>query len=255
MQQKEEIIFAIIVIVIVLVFLGILFLVMLGRHNLRKNFLLHENDRIKKEFEKTLLDTQLEIQEQTLNHVSREIHDNIGQILSLVRLQMNSMSSSPTEEEIANTDELLGKAIVDLRALSHSLNTNNIHENGFVESIKQVLSQFEKTGKFTTQFIVKDDDFIIPDDHGIILFRIVQEVLNNIVKHAEATTISISIEKNDGHSEIKIIDNGKGFDTGIIDRNGGGIGLKNMTDRAKVIGAKLSVNSQTQTGTTVTITL
>lgn len=255
MQAKEELIFTIIVVVLVLVFLGILFLVMLGRHNLKKNHLLHENEKIRKEFEQILLNTQLEIQEQTLTDVSAEIHDNIGQVLSLVRLQINTLSAQPTEEDITQTDELLGKAITDLRALSHRLNTNHIKEKGFEESIRQVLDQFERTKKFKTHFIVEDDNFDLNDDHGLILFRIIQEVLNNIVKHADASEISISIKKVTGHFEIDVADNGRGFDTAIVNEKGQGIGLRNIISRAEIIGAKLSLISQPGAGTTVRITL
>lgn len=255
MQAKEEIIFTIIVIVIVLVFLGILFLVMLARHNTRKNRLLFENEKIKKEFEKTLLNTRLEIHEQTLNDISREIHDNIGQVLTLVRLQVNTFGTQTKEDEITYTDELLGKAITDLRSLSHSLNTNSIKEKGFIESVKQVLYQFEKTGKFKTFFYADEDAFNINDDHGIILFRIIQEVLNNIVKHAKANEITINMIKNNGIPVISIKDNGCGFDISIINKKDGGIGLKNIIDRSKIIGAKLSLNSQPGNGTTVLISL
>lgn len=252
MQAKEEVIFTIIVIVIVLVFLGILFLVMLARHNTRKNHLLFENEKIKKEFEKTLLNTQLEIQEQTLTHVSREIHDNIGQILSVARLQLNSLDNN---NDIQQTDELIGKAISDLRALSHSLNTNSITENGFIASVKKILSQLEKTGKYETTFSDTTENFNLSDDHAIILFRIMQEILNNIVRHANATTIEIKMKGNNGCFEIEIEDNGCGFDTGIINKKDGGIGLKNIIARAKVIGAKVSLFSQLQNGTTIRITI
>jgi signal transduction histidine kinase len=255
MQAKEEIIFTIIVIVIVLVFLGILFLVMLARHSTRKNRLLFENEKIKKDFEETLLNTRLEIQEQTLNHISREIHDNIGQVLSLVRLQLNTLSIQPNEEEITNTDELLGKAITDLRTLSHSLNSNSIKEKGLIEAIKDTLSQFEKTQKFKTFFHSDEEVFKINDDNGIILFRIIQELLNNIVKHANATEISIKMVTNKGVREISVMDNGRGFDTSLVTKKDGGIGLKNIIERSKIIGAKLSLISQPGTGTTALITL
>ena len=253
MRANKEVVFTIIVVVIILVFLAIMFLVTIARHNQRRNKLLFENQEIKKDFEQTLLNTQLEIQEQTLTHISREIHDNIGQVLSLARLQLHSLSSIGQEVEIEYTDNLLEKAITDLRGLSHSLNTNSIKDNGFSASVKKVLEQFEKTGKFKTTF--KDEtNFSISDDHGIILFRIIQEVLNNIVKHANATEITIRIEKMQKHTTINIIDNGKGFDIKNLKSAESGIGIRNITERAIIIGAKLSVLSQLNNGTTVRIT-
>ena len=255
MQANEEVIFTIIIIVIVLVFLGILFLAMLSRNNTRKNRLLFENAKIKKDFEDTLLNTRLEIQEQTLDHISREIHDNIGQSLSLVRLQLNTLSEQPNEEEISYTDELLGKAITDLRSLSHSLNTNSIKQKGFTESVAQALGQLEKTKKFKISLDAGDNEFSISDDHGLILFRVIQEVLNNIVKHANATEIAVKMTSHAEKRTISITDNGCGFDTAIADKAGAGIGLKNISERSKIIGAKLSLMSRIGIGTTVLITL
>ncbi len=253
MRANEEVIFTIIVVVIILVFLAIMFLVALTRHNQRRNKLMFENQKIKKDFEQTLLSTQLEIQEQTLTHISREIHDNIGQVLSLARLQLHSLSTNGQENDIEYTDNLLEKAITDLRGLSHSLNTNSIKDNGFSASVIKVLEQFEKTGKFKTSFI-DEANFSVSDDHGIILFRIIQEVLNNIVKHADASEIIIRIEKANDHTTINIIDNGKGFDIENLKSAESGIGIRNITERAMIIGAKLSVISQQNNGTTVRIT-
>jgi signal transduction histidine kinase len=112
----------------------------------------------------------------------------------------------------------------------------------------------ENTGKFKTS-LEEDAYFEINDDQGIILFRIIQELLNNIVKHARASKIIIRIERNKDQFSISVIDNGCGFDTvNILSKNEGGIGLQNISDRAKVIGAKISLLSQPQNGTTVTIT-
>ena len=252
MRANEEVIFTIIVVIIILVFLAIVFLVALARHNQRRNKLLYENQKIKKDFEQTLLSTQLEIQEQTLMHISREIHDNIGQVLSLARLQLHSLSTNGQEDDIEYTDNLLEKAITDLRALSHSLNTNSIKDEGFSASVIKVLRQFENTGKFKTSFI-DETNFSVSDDHGIILFRIIQEVLSNVVKHADATEIIIRIEKMGDRTTINIIDNGKGFDLENLKSAESGIGIRNITDRAMIIGAKLSLISQQNIGTTVRI--
>lgn len=250
MQAKEEVIFTIIVVVLVLVFLAILFLVFLARNNNRKNRLLYENERIRKEFEQTLLNTQLEIQEQTLNHVSREIHDNIGQTLSLARLQVNS---SDPNEELEAADQLLGKAIADLRTLSHSLNTNHIKENGFTESLRVLLEQFEKTGKFIVEFVNDDHSFEIGDDSGLIVFRVIQEILNNITKHAKADKISIILSHETEVSKIMISDNGCGFDINALKEKG--IGLRNIADRIRIIGGKISINSEINKGTQIEISL
>ena len=115
-----------------------------------------------------------------------------------------------------------------------------------------MLRQFENTGKFKTSFI-DETNFSVSDDHGIILFRIIQEVLSNVVKHADATEIIIRIEKMGDRTTINIIDNGKGFDLENLKSAESGIGIRNITDRAMIIGAKLSLISQQNIGTTVRI--
>ena len=93
-------------------------------------------------FERTLLQTQLEIQESTFTQISEEIHDNIGQMLSLVRINLNRISSDSSQQQIDETDELLGKAIVDLRNLSHTLNSNFMknYSSGFLSKRKKSIS-------------------------------------------------------------------------------------------------------------------
>ncbi len=206
---------------------------------------------IQTRFEKTLLETQLEIQEQTFTQISQEIHDNIGQVLSLVRLNVNRLSIAVNEEKITETDRLLGQAITDLRQLSHNLNSDYLQRAGLTEALGQLLSNLERTGKFTTRFSCYADTIHLKNDATIILYRIVQEAINNIIKHADASQVSISIEEDNGMLCIVVSDNGKGFDTSAVK---GGIGLKNILSRAQMIGATVEMKSEPNAGTSVIIT-
>lgn len=248
MYAKEEVIFTIIIVIFILIFIAIMFMVFLVRNNARKNRLVFENERIRKEYEETLMNSRLEIQEHTLNYVSREIHDNVGQMLSLVRLQLNGIESP---KDIEDTDQLLEKAIADLRQLSHTLNTNHIKEKGFAPSVAELLKQFERSGKFKTVFINSEEPFHLSDDNGLIIFRVVQELLNNISKHAAASEIRIELRKKPAYQEVIISDNGKGFDTKAT--SSGGIGLRNISDRVEIMGGNLTINSEISKGTTVKI--
>lgn len=250
MQEKEEVIFAIIVVIFILIFLGIMFLVILARNNARKNRLLFENERIKKEYEETLLKSRLEIQEHTLNHVSREIHDNIGQLLSLARLELNSIGA---EADRGTTDELLEMAIAELRSLSHSLNTNHIKEKGFTQSLEDLLNQFQKSGKFQAFLIQDEDPFQLAEDKELILFRVIQELLNNITKHAQASEIKIELRHQKHLQQIIVTDNGVGFDT--HSKKSQGIGLKNISERVAVIGGNLTIFSEIGKGTRINISI
>jgi len=212
-----------------------------------------EKEDMRNRFEQTLLNTQLEIQEHTFNYISQEIHDNIGQILSLVRINLNVLSEKSPEVHFANTDELLGKAIRDLRNLSHNLNSNRLKEIGITEGLQSLLLQLDKTEKFTTEFHAPTNALnFMNNDHSLILYRMVQEVLQNIIKHAAASHIVISIaSKNSRTTHLTITDNGKGFDTSILQDSNTGIGLQNIFARAKLINADVKVNSFSGKGTSI----
>lgn len=218
----------------------------------RKNKLLLEQERMNIAFEQTLLKSKLEIQENTFNDISREIHDNIGQVLSLVRINLNTLDTSADAEKINLMDELMGKAITDLRNLSHSLNADHIRNTGWLPPVTKLLSDLQKTGKYTTH-IHYDENLSLPgSDKPIILFRMIQEIINNIIRHAAADTIHLDARKEDGKMVIKIGDNGKGFDVG---KNPAGVGLQNLKNRAKMINADLHIKSEKGEGTTVTISI
>jgi len=212
-----------------------------------------EKDEMRNRFEQTLLNTQLEIQEQTFNYISQEIHDNIGQILSLVRINLNVMSTKAPEISFEQTDELLGKAIRDLRLLSHNLNSNRIREIGIVEGLKSLLTQLDKTEKYKTFFEASSNVLSsLNNDATLILYRMVQEVLHNIIKHAAANEVSIQIQPDGTRADIlTITDNGKGFNTDILQDNKIGIGLKNIFTRAKLINATVNIKSVEGNGTSV----
>lgn len=234
---------------LILIFFFLLFV----QSNRRKMMHIREKNQLQLTYEKALMQSQLEIQEETLTHISEEIHDNIGQALSLVRLQLNTLGTSPDEGKINATDELLGKAISDLRSLSHSLNSRQLLETGLPATIGKMLSYLEKSGKYSTSFSDNSDLSELDGEKSIFLLRMIQEIINNIVKHAEATEVQISLDGNSRQFSVRISDNGKGFDTQKIDSSGKGIGIANIMKRARLVGATISFQSSEKTGTTVII--
>lgn len=218
----------------------------------RKNKLLLEQERMNIAFEQTLLKSKLEIQENTFNDISREIHDNIGQVLSLVRINLNTLDTSIDADKLTLMDELMGKAITDLRNLSHSLNADHIRNQGWLPPVVKLLGDLQKTGRYTTH-IDYDENLSLPgSDKPIILFRMIQEIINNIIRHAAANTIHLEARKEADGMVIKITDNGKGFEVG---KTSGGVGLQNLRNRAKMINADVVIESEPGNGTTVIISI
>lgn len=211
-----------------------------------------EKAEIIKRFAMEKLQAQLEIKEQTLKNISGEIHDNIGQILSLVGLQLSSISTDD-EEKLENTINLLDKAIEDLRDLSKSMDSDRVIAIGIVEAITHELYQLEKTGKYTTTLSVEADIDTLSADKTIILYRIIQEVINNIIKHSKADAVGIRISGTEQESFIAISDNGIGFENEIRKKNG--LGLTNILNRATLIGGNASIESFLNKGTTIKLNI
>ena len=219
----------------------------------RKNTLLLEKERMSREFERTLLRSKLEIQEETFSHISREIHDNIGQVLSMVRINLNTIHHPAEKQKLELMDELVGKAITDLRSLSHLLNTDLIRTEGWVKAVQKLFRDLDRSGKYETHLQIEEGLPALGEDKPIIFFRMIQETINNIVKHAEATTISLQAVQKDGRIILAIQDNGKGFDASKVPKNG--TGLNNLELRSRMIKANLEIRSRPGEGTAVVISV
>jgi signal transduction histidine kinase len=249
-KEKVDLIVAIIAVSLFILLLMIAVMLFFRIYLKRKNKLLIERERLRTEYEKTLLQSKLEIQEQTFQYISQELHDNIGQVLSLVSINLNTLDAPNESRKIIQMDELLGKALSDLRTLSHSLDADHIRDHGWVPAVRKLLSQLENTGRFIIKENIEDNLPAPGSEKSIILFRMIQEVISNITKHAEASEISFNATRDPGGLLITITDNGKGFDENILSA---GAGLRNLQNRAKLISADLKITSQQGTGTTVQI--
>jgi signal transduction histidine kinase len=216
---------------------------------------LHEKEQLRAEFARESLNAELEIQEQTLQNIAQEIHDNVGQVLSLAKLNLNTLDISKQpelEDKITNSKNLIGKAIQDLRDLSRSLNTEAIMAMGLAKAIGNELEIINKSGVCQTQLDVVGESPKMDAQQELIIFRIVQESLHNILKHAVAKTIKVSIHYTNAALELNIEDDGKGFDVSAIQKNNDskmGMGIRNMQNRARLIKAEFNLTSTENKGT------
>lgn len=196
-------------------------------------------------YQEETMKAQMEMQEKTLEYVGRELHDNIGQILSLIKLNL----SNPEPEQIRESKGLVSNAIKDLRALSHRMNLNWANEVSLVDFIEEEAKKISNIGSFKVSFEQNGQLEIDNTENKVVLFRIVQECLNNTIKHSAAQEISFMIPRD---QHLIVSDNGKGFD---FDKIAKGSGLINLQHRAKVIGAELVIKSKPGEGTQIDIYL
>jgi signal transduction histidine kinase len=251
-KVQRDIIVAIIIATLTILIIVVFALLFFFMSIKKRRALEREKDMMEAQFAQTLLQSQVEIQEQTLRNISHEIHDNIGQILSLVSLNLHVLDSVE-KEKLSATIGLVEKAINDLRTLAKILNPERVLKVGLKEALELELQYLEKSGKFSTSILV-DTQFVEPEaDRTIIIYRMCQEVLNNIIKHSEASAVFVELRRLGDQTNIIFRDNGKGFD---IDRSAmNGLGLQNLHKRGSMINTDVTIESRPAKGTLITFTL
>ena len=216
---------------------------------------------IRDNFTQEMLNSKAEIQEQTLQHIASEIHDNFNPTLSVINLNLAHVLPSvqePAKETIIDTKSLVKQLMAEMKALSGSLNTAQLSRIGFVAALEQYIDRLRKTGFYEIQFVKTGDIYKLPVNKSIILIRMCQEAINNIVKHAGAKRIIVKLDFQPDLFSVTIEDNGKGFDPDKIlsepDKQDS-TGLNSMRNRATAIEAVLEVKSSEGTGTVIQIKL
>jgi signal transduction histidine kinase len=211
-----------------------------------------EKKELSNQFQRELLKTRLEAQEETLNQLGVDLHDNIGQLLSSSKLLIGvAERSDDPSATLQLADETISKAIYELRAMSKALNTKWLERFNLIENLQAESDRVtaSKVLSVTLQHPLAID---MPADRQMMLFRIVQEAIQNSIKHAKASLISIVAKQEDDTLEVSITDNGKGFDVNNVAIQG--VGVTNIRHRAQLMGGIATWNSSSE-GTTVSIQL
>jgi signal transduction histidine kinase len=241
------------VVIILVVFTMLFFIVFLNK----KRKMLIEKQELKVAFEKTILQTRLEIQEQTFTAISQDIHDNVGQILSLVKVQLNILEQQNSQDNavLADAKENLSKALTDLRDIAKGLSSERIRMAGLSAAVAQEAERLNRTGLVRVQFSAMGDEKPTGDQNQLIVFRVIQEALQNIIKHAAATEVTITLNYEQDKLLVLIEDDGKGFNLEAVKRDMPGLGLPHMFSRLQLIGGEASVNSEPGRGTQIRLNI
>lgn len=216
--------------------------------NNRKNKLIQEQELEKKRFETELAESQIEIREETLRNISWELHDNIGQLVTLAKIHLQNSDYEATKVE--ESVEILGNALKELKALSKSINPESLKNMSILEAVHNEIDRFERMNFIQPKFEIKGQPFDLPPKDEIIFFRIIQEFFSNTIRHSRATELKVIFSYSNSELKIQIEDNGIGFETSDDFK---GIGLKNMKTRAKLVHSDLRISSESQKGTKLTI--
>ncbi len=221
--------------------------------NRKMKFLLEKRaDEIR--FEEEIIKSQLETQEQTLQNISWELHDNVGQLLSVAKMQLNMLQPDVANGQkniLDETGDIISKSLQEIRTLSKLLNPETVKNMGLQEAIELELHRFNRLNFLEADLEIKGEQIPIDQKDEIILFRILQEFLSNSVKHAKAKSLTVTLDYKIDKLIIIAKDSGVGFDEKKISK---GSGLINMQSRAKLIDTDFNIKSKENQGVTLTLT-
>ncbi len=261
MQETSSVAISQIILFSTLALLGcVIFIVRNIFLNQRRKFHhLQEVLEIRETFNKTLLESKLKIQEQTLDHIGKELHANVSHLVSLININLSEMlpqSSPRIKDNIIETKSLTKQLMSELKGLSASLNTDYIMHVGFSNALKKELNRHQK--RFNVSFTISGEEYGLPPESSIILFRLCQEIIDNVLKYAQAKSVTALLQYSPELFTLEIADDGIGFDVNqvlehSVEKNS--TGLINMRKRAKLIDADVRIDSQPGHGTRFTITI
>lgn len=236
--------------------LVLVFIIVYAAYLYNKRKRTHLSER--KSFRETLLKTQLEIQEQTFSQIAQELHDNIGQSITFARMNLgsvNDLNTTSDGEKVKNTNEILLQVLTDIRHLSRSMLGEKIAAVGTENSLRNQIKYITGNAFCTVTISNEGTTFLLPPQTEIFTFRIVQEVLNNIIKHAGATQIDILFSYHPEDLVIQVQDNGESFTPEDLPTDKQGLGLINIYNRSRLINGNIQFLPLSPAGTRFTLTI
>ena len=196
------------------------------------------------------LNAELEGQNNERKRIAQELHDRLGSLLAGTKMQFTAFASKVNDEEKqAQIEELLKEAMAEVRNVSHNLYNSKLLSDGLAASIKRLFETVNHEG-LSAEFTLTDNLPPMTNELKSNVFKIFQELLTNILKHANASSVSVSLALEESDLVMRVSDNGKGFDTSNFT---GGLGLNNIQERVALIGGSINIDSTPGKGTVSTL--
>jgi two-component system NarL family sensor kinase len=200
----------------------------------------------------------LETQEHERSRIARDLHDEMGPLLSAIKLNLNvPRDAAGIRQEFTDSlivsRKMLDEAITQIRSVSHDLMPNTLNRYGLSAAIEELAGRFNRSGKVNIDFAHSNYPGDIKKFSELNIYRTIQEVVNNAIRHGQSSQINIFMDGDEQRLNIRIKDNGTGFDKDRVLTNGG-IGLKNIESRIKLLEGKYMLESAAGKGTQVMMT-
>jgi signal transduction histidine kinase len=212
-----------------------------------------------KESESAVVKAMIEGQDEERKRVSEELHDGLGQLLSSIGMNFNAIKSNfhdgesaKKEENINNVEHLISEAISEVRNISHNLMPDILDSFGLVPALEDMVRKIEHTQNLKVGLEIVNVKGRMERNVEIAIYRIAQELINNVVKHSNANSANIQLTKHKESVVLVVEDDGEGFDPKAKKE---GIGLKNIASRTKMLDGEFMIDSSKERGTVVTVEL
>jgi len=219
--------------------------------------LLHKRHEQQQAFSRRLIESQ----EGERKRIATGLHDSLGQQLLIIKnwvmLELSIRQESPSREALNEISTTATQAIKEVREIIYDLRPYQLDKIGLTSTIKSMVDKVAAASNIKFNIEVGDIDNLFDYDSEITLYRIVQECINNIIKHSEATEANVLIERNGKIVNLTIEDNGRGFSPDAMTKKSktGGLGLTGMNERVRMLGGKQTIQSIPNNGTKITITI
>jgi two-component system, NarL family, sensor kinase len=195
------------------------------------------------DYQQRMMRAELQSQESERRRLAEDLHDSIGGMLSTIRVGMFSLAKLlPDPRSMEETKQMLDDTITSVRRISRDLMPSTLEKFGLIQAVKELCERFQPTSRIAIEFHEVNSIPEIDSQRQLMIYRIIQELLNNSIKHANASQINVTLNTIDKDIELIVDDNGVGFDAEFQQSDassGKGLGLFNMQNRAKILGGQL----------------
>ncbi|WP_299113040.1 sensor histidine kinase [uncultured Winogradskyella sp.] len=206
-----------------------------------------------KEQELTAIDAMIEGQEKERQRIANDLHDDLGGLMATVKLHFNALKDKHSPELFDKTNSLIEEAYQKIRSVAHAKNSGVIAKQGLLKAVQNMADNISASNKIQIDVIDHGLDNRLENSLELTIFRVIQELITNVIKHARASEVTIHLTNHDDSINIMVEDNGKGFNPSQITKTNKGMGISSIDKRIEHLDGKLTIESEKNQGTTVII--
>ena len=241
--------------------LGSIIAFLLFKNTKRKQKLAEQQKELKtqklatvlKEQELTSIDAMIEGQEKERQRIANDLHDDLGGLMATVKLHFNALKEKQSPELYDKTNELIDEAYDKVRTVAHAKNSGVFAKQGLLKAVNEMADKISASNKITINVVDHGLENRLENSLELTLFRIIQELITNTIKHAEATEVTIHITNHEDSLNLMVEDNGKGFNPSQITKTNKGMGISSIDKRVEHLNGTLTIESEKNQGTTIII--